>query len=322
MKNQSFWFAAILIVGILCHCSCPQEPEPMFTHHGPSDKIEQIKINLWNNSPNYGSPEIRELILLELDELLLDPSSYGSTKSFEFYTSMIQKVSEEIDDEVISGIRIWMMYNHGFIVKTPHNTFAFDLTDGYTAWQMDESYEIPEQIVKNIDFLLISHKHDDHYDESIINKVLDYGGQVINVIDNRPMYIDGISIAAHNGVHSVVNRIFEIITVDGYKIVHTGDNETSEALPFIADVDVLLLYAKTNESFTTYSSVGMRNSINKLTPTITIPGHIHEFGHKADVRALDSGVRALYKWSFFITNEWIPTTMTIMAWGEYFDFMK
>jgi L-ascorbate metabolism protein UlaG (beta-lactamase superfamily) len=187
---------------------------------------------------------------------------------------------------------------------------------------MNRSYELPDPILKNIDLLFISHEHEDHDDQSIKNKVKSYGGLVIDAVDINPMNINGLSILAHYGIHSVPNRIFEVTTVEGYKIVHTGDNETSEALPYIDNVDVLLLYAKTNESFTTYSSVGMRNSIQKLYPTITIPGHIHEFGHEADPRALDNDIRALYKWSFHIMNYWIPTTLQVMAWGEYLDFVK
>jgi len=327
MKNPYFWLVVIVGIGILWQCSCPNDPEPeiesVLTHHGPSDKFEQIKINLWNNSPNLGNPVIREAVIMELDELLFDESSEGITRSFDFYTSTMQKVANEIDEEVVNGIRIWMMYNHGFIIKTPHNTIAFDLVDGYTDWQEQRSYELPDRILKFIDVLFISHEHVDHFDLSIIDRVKNHGGQVISNVDINPMNINGLSIKTYNGIHTVPTRIFEVTTVDGYKIVHTGDNDNSEALPYLVDVDVLLLYAKTNESFTTYSSVGMRNCIYKLTPTITIPGHIHEFGQEHDSRAHDNDVRALYKWSFHITNNyWIPTTLQVMAWGEYFDFFK
>jgi len=71
MKNPCFWVVVIVGIGILWQCSCPNDPEPqiesVLTHHGPSDKFEQIKINLWNNSPNLGNPVIREAVIMEPD---------------------------------------------------------------------------------------------------------------------------------------------------------------------------------------------------------------------------------------------------------------
>ncbi len=145
---------------------------------------------------------------------------------------------------------------------------------------------------------------------------------VLSLLNQGQIHTNGLSIEIHNGIHTIPTRIFEVTTVDGYKIVHTGDNETSEALPYIDNVDVLLLHAKTNESFTTYSSVGMRNCIRKLAPTITIPGHIHEFGYVPDERAMDNDIRAIYKWSFHVASQWIPSTFQVMALGEFFDFTK
>ena len=120
----------------------------------------------------------------------------------------------------------------------------------------------------------------------------------------------------HHGLHSVENRIFEVTTSNGYKIVHTGDNQTSEALPSIDQVDVLLLNAWVNESGTTYASVGMRNCILKLTPTLMIPGHIHELWHGADSRKW-------YRFSlFYVDDGSISATIQVMAWGECLDFIK
>lgn len=110
MKYPCFWLIAIVMTMLFgqCQpeeCTCPEpdlesEIESILIYQEPSDKFEQIIINLWNNSPNLGNPAIREVVIMELDQLLLDDSSEGNTRSFNFYSSMMQKVANEIDEEV------------------------------------------------------------------------------------------------------------------------------------------------------------------------------------------------------------------------------
>lgn len=312
MNYRALNFSILIVIGILRNCTdttCP----PQSTHK--VDVLDQIRETLLNNPPNSGDRLVREQTIMGLDDLLKIESSRDSTNVFDFYVSMMQKVSEEIDDDVVDGIRIWMMYNHGFIVKTKQNTFAFDLIDGYYGWQKHRNYELPDNVVKSIDALFISHEHKDHTDETLIQKISDNGALVISTVEGEDLLLNGMKVKVHYGLHSVENKIFEVTTKNGYKIVHTGDNQTSEALPDLHNVDVLLLNAWVNESGTTYSSVGMKNCINKLEPTVMIPGHIHELFH-------DAGSRAKYKWSFYIDDGSLPATIQVMVWGEYFDFLK
>ena len=73
----------------------------------------------------------------------------------------------------------------------------------------------------------------------------------------------GISIKAYDGLHSVPIRIFEIVTPNNLKIVHTGDNQTSSALPEINNTDILLLNAWVNQSGSASAVNGMRKCIQK-----------------------------------------------------------
>lgn len=315
MKNQFLWLLAFVVIGITSQCTnttcpCPDQPQQV-----PEGILGLIRETLLLHPPNTGDPAIREHTIMTLDEILKVESSRDSSNVFEFYSSMMQKVSDEIQDEVFDGIRIWMMYNHGFIIKTPQSTFAFDLIDGYSGWQIVRNYELPDNVVNRIDVLFISHEHKDHTDELLIQKIKDNGRLVINTVENEPILTNGLHVQTHLGLHSVENRIFEVTTANGYKIVHTGDNQTSEALPDIENTDVLLLNAWVNESGTTYTSVGMKNCINKLKPALMIPGHIHELWHDADSRAV-------YKWSYFIDNGSLPSSIQVMAWGEVLDFTR
>jgi L-ascorbate metabolism protein UlaG (beta-lactamase superfamily) len=331
MKNPTSWLFVFIVAVMFgqcnpedCNCPEPKCPETDITDcdilvpelpNPAASPLDNIKDVLLNNPPNTGDPMLREEAIMMFDAYLSIETSRDSISLFDFYTAMMDKVAEEIDEEVLDGIRIWMMYNHGFIIKTPHNTFAFDLIDGYQGWQSYRNYELPDNIVKAIDMLCISHEHIDHTDKSLIQKVSENGGLVINNSSNESIQVDGMHINIHFGEHSVVNRIFEVTTANGYKIVHTGDNGTSEALPDVEGTDVLLLNAWVNESGTTYSSVGMKNCINKLNPSLMIPGHIHELYHDAESRAK-------YKWSFYIDDGTLPCHLLVLGWGEKFDFVQ
>lgn len=314
MKIRVFILTTIILIRFLTNCVNPVDPiQPQ------EDKIAQIKETLLNNPPNLGDPNIRKQAILELDEILIDESLRNSQKVFDFYKSMIQNVNSELNSEVSEGIRIWMMYNHGFIVKTPENVFAFDLVDGYSVWQTSRSYQLPNQLVNEIEVMFVSHEHNDHEDRTIINKIKNNGGYVINTDDVDSIVINGLQIKLHYGKHSVLNRIFEVTTANGYKIVHTGDNQTSRALPDISDIDLLLLNAWVNESGLSTAVEGNRSCINILEPSVMIPGHIQELSHEL---SYDSRSRIPYEWSFLVDDVPIPSIIQVMAWGECYNYLK
>ncbi len=315
MKGLLIGLFALVIMGISNQCTkttCPEPTEPLEEYENPMDQIRQT---LLEQPPNGGDLFIREQTIMALDDILSVESAGDSVNVFEFYGAMMQKVSDEIEAEVHHGLRIWMMYNHGFIVKTPHNTFAFDLIDAYNGWQRYWHYKLPENVVNSIDVLFVSHRHLDHWDETLIHRIKDHGGEVIENTPDETLYINGMKVDVHLGLHNIENRIFEVTTTNGFRILHTGDNQTSETLPLVEDIDVLLLNAWVNESGSTYGTYGMRNCINKIKPALMIPGHIHELFHKVEDQAK-------YKWSFYINDGSLPSAVQVLAWGETYDFVK
>ena len=52
--------------------------------------------------------------------------------------------------------------------------------------------------------------------------------------------------------------MFEVMFYDGQKLMHTCDNQTSETLPIIEHLDVLMLNAWVNESGGQTPVIGMR----------------------------------------------------------------
>jgi hypothetical protein len=283
--------------------------------------LEQIKTNLLNNPPNTGDSTVRDQTIIALDNILKEDSSRTSQSVFDFYTFMMEKVEMELQDKVEQGAVIWMMYNDGFIIKTPQVIFAFDLVEGYSGWSM----HLPSEIIKQIKVLFISHQHGDHYNKSVADTVMAYGGYVVvpsedSYMGNVPMAtgdsltILGLQIKAHYGLHSVPVRIFEINCPDGLTFLHTGDNQTSETLPDVSSLEVLLLNAWVNESGSSTAIVGMRNSISRLNPKIMIPGHIQDLGH--DYTPGDPTSRVPYEWALSVDDVPITAKLRVMVWGE------
>ncbi len=250
-------------------------------------------------------PEVRENAILQLDEILKDDNSRNSTDLVNYYQSMLNQVESELNEEVLSGIRIWALYNHGFIIKTPEIIFAIDLIKGFashhhhnTAWS---DLIFPKGIIDKIDVLFITHNHFDHWDQEIKDSIMDNSGYVVvpaedSDLGNTPVSggesikIMGLQINVYDGLHSCPVRMYEISTEQGIKIFHTGDNQTSETLPDIKNVDVLLLNAWVNESGMESAVTGIRNCINVIKPVVMIPGHIQELGHDYDPGNLGSRI--------------------------------
>jgi L-ascorbate metabolism protein UlaG (beta-lactamase superfamily) len=288
----------------------------------------QIQSMLQSNPACGGDETIRKAAILMLDEILKSSSATFDPDLAAFYRERMAFVESEINEPVMSGVRIWSMYNHGFIVKTPSTIFAFDLINGYRQWD----YQIPDSILKQIQVLFVSHRHEDHRDLSVIAAVKGFGGQVVmpsedSVGNFGTVYLSagdevtvaGLQVKAYDGLHDIIPvRIFQVTTPEGVTIMHTGDNQTSETLPNGVTVDILLLNAWVNESGSASPVVGIRNSINKLQPKLTILGHIQEMSHRYDPSDVKS--RLSYEAIIDAGDAPLPGELSIQIWGEHCDF--
>lgn len=122
--------------------------------------IEEIMTNLWYHPPNIGDPALREQTILDLDEMLISYPVNTAADIKKFYEFMMLKANAEFKQSVM-GESIQMMYNHGFVVKTEQVNFGFDLVMG------PESVPLLDDLFREIDVLLISHEHGDHYSQRI-----------------------------------------------------------------------------------------------------------------------------------------------------------
>lgn len=345
----------VLIIAILACGSLPEiieTTEPLASQSQPTSSAEdqsqptirptgaaqpteqrgpyfQIQTILRSHPPCDGNNEVRRDAILTLDEYLKNNNARVSPDIIALYENMMGLMEFEINDPVTSGVRIWSMYNHGFIVKTPKLVFAFDLVNGYSQW----NYQIPDVILEQIQVLFISHRHRDHRDPSIIRDIERFGGVVVAPSeDEEPigygtiylspgeeLTVAGLHVKAYDGLHgSTPIRIYVVTTAEGLTIMHTGDNQTSASLPDGVTVDIFLLNAWVNESGSTSATVGVRNSINKLTPNLTILGHIQELYHEYEPSGPTG--RVPFEWALAVDDVPLPGEVSVQIWGEYCDY--
>lgn len=290
----------------------------------------QIQTTLESFPPCAGNTEARKDAILALDSYLKDDSNCCTPDMITFYRNMMGLVESEITEPVTSGVRIWSMYNHGFIVKASSSVFAFDLIPGYVSWQ----YKIPDAILEQIQVLFISHTHGDHSDYETNRAIIDLGGQVVMPEEDKQLSLDlvymsadqeltlaGLHVKAYEGLHGDIPvRMYVVTTPEGFTIMHTGDNQTSETLPDGLAVDILLLNGWVNESGSASPEDGVRNCINKLNPKLTILGHIQELGHQYNPS--DPKSRLSYEDPLAVDDGSLPGEVSVQIWGEHCDFPK
>jgi L-ascorbate metabolism protein UlaG (beta-lactamase superfamily) len=274
---------------------------------------DQIRALLDANPPATGDLSLRDEAILNLDAHLLKPDVNSNSGASDFYIAQIEDLIDEIAKAVPTGVRIWQMYNHGYLIKTPGSLIAFDLVNKFMP--------VPDEILRQIDFSFISHSHGDHSDARVQGRIRAFGGEIIrttNMPSDTGVDFDGIRVVAYNGRHSVPNYIYHITTPEGLTIMHTGDTQHSSWLPSQVPTDILLINAWMNESGSKSATIGVRNGINRVAPSLTIPGHIQELGHL--YKPWDPTSRVPYEWALAVDDVPIPGELSVMAWGEVYEY--
>lgn len=296
--------------------------------------LDSIVERLDKNPPSLiGSNFPRTDPIAELDVILWDTDETKETpvEIRDYYAERVKKVAIEIEEPVTQGLRIWNLYNHGFIVKTPTSVFAFDLVQGKIDW----TTEVPISILSKIDVLFVSHEHGDHYDntEKIPSYVKNHGGQVLYpkyaigkgnttmiMEHNDSVVIKDLHITAYETTHNAPNMAYMVKTAEGYKILHTGDTQEPQSLPAESNIHVLLLNGWINENNeANLIGMGMKSSLAKIKPHLMIPGHFQELSH----HKRDGTGRYKYLPALELQNDETQKSKTIvLTWGEKIDYTE
>ncbi|MDP2337033.1 MAG: MBL fold metallo-hydrolase [Bacteroidota bacterium] len=225
----------------------------------------------------------------------------------EFFHARVNQVIRELETtKVEKGVRIWKVYDMGFIARTKTVTLAFDLVSGITSQSEDFAMNQDEiqRIVRQCDALLITHRHEDHADLKMAQQFIALGLPVLATEETWPndpvyskiihpervaeklqqlklkKYILGLYVYPGHQLHSAINNVYLVKTPEGITLAHIGD-QINEG-DFMIDYDWIDQVAKKH-----HVDVFMPNAwtmdifriARGFNPELILPGHELELGH-------------------------------------------
>ncbi len=287
---------------------------------------------LTNFPPTVGAPIERRLALYNLDAMLHE-TKYDNSEPFkQFVVSRMDKVIDDIRQDTNTGMKIYKIYNDGFVAKTKTVTIAFDLVRGSCNNQSIVSDEHIKAITDMCDVLFLTHNHGDHVDRFVVDCFLAKGKPVVAATEILPE-VEGIShfrsetnilneqIKLKNGKSLDVKiypghqsdmmcNVYVVTTPERLTVAHTGDQYNKADFSWIDHVktqkptiDALLINCW---------SMNISDAVNGFNPRYVITGHENEMGHTIDHREAF--------WLTFQKMRPIKHDYVVMAWGECFSF--
>ena len=206
-----------------------------------------------------------------------------------FYKKASDKVLKELKRTKVKHgqVALWNLYNMGYIVKTPSQVFAIDLTHKYI-----------NLFAQHLDFALVTHIHRDHGDTRDFNAYSDAGVKVYAghmprekpenlswtfVEDGETFNFEDIRVICRKTDHNKKKSGQRMVTsfeIDCGKetgntvILHCGDCCNYTQLEAQNKVDFFIFHI----------SVGLniQKAIEKIQPEYAVFSHAWELGHKVN----------------------------------------
>lgn len=150
------------------------------------------------------------------------------------YRNSFDKVISEVrDTKVKKGTAmVWLLYNMGFVIKTPSGCFGIDIDHRYA-----------EQLEPYLDFLCITHNHGDHANVKLIEAMNKKGKPILsNFYENSKQYFSKVPTTYNIGdftIHTAITghlsnaQLPDFVTLfrvecgknaGGFSVLHCGDS--------------------------------------------------------------------------------------------------
>lgn len=282
------------------------------------------------NLPSKKAPSLeRKAALYLMDAVLHDTRMDGSPVITQFIEGRYEAILEDMKKPLKKGLKIYKLYNDGFVVKSKSVTVAWDIVRGPKMIETPKliSNEVIQKIVGQCDIMFLSHNHGDHVDKDVVNMFIEAGKPVVaptdvlkkneKVIHTRSEEIVEKSFTAANGVklHTTIlpghqdkmmNNIYVVTTPEGYTFTQTGDQWNKEDLSWVLDVhkhikplDVLMINCWANN---------LPETVKGFDPKLVLFGHENELGHTIDHREA--------YWLSYDKLEAVDRAKCLMTWAE------
>lgn len=272
----------------------------------------------------------RRSALMHIDWMMHDTRLDHSAPVYQFIEDRIKKIVEDIEKPVKKGVKVYKLYNHGFIVKSNTSTIAFDLIRGVNRDHPQFiANDLMKQLVMHCDIMFVSHEHSDHADREIAQMFIDQGKRVVapsglwddfapQVIHRRAEHVLDDSITLPNGnivkfkimpghQDHVPNNVYLVTTPEEVTVAHTGDQWNKQkdgwidTVKDIVSVDVLLVHCW---------AMPLEKMVLGFNPKLVITGHENELIHSVDHREA--------YWLNERRMKEVTKPKVYMTWGEHY----
>lgn len=337
----------ILIAAVLLSC-LPVSAKKDLTHFW-QDKdgilnaqtelsLELVSEILEKETPSLAEPsQARKAALYLMDQMLHDTRLDGSPIVAGFLNGRVKQVVDDLKKPLEHGVKVYKLYNDGWVLKTPTVTLAWDVYRGPEIKGGEARYisdDVISQLVDECDIMFLTHNHPDHVDPYVAGLFIERGKPVVapdeiladntGVTHTRREQIWEEVYTAANGVKlpaTVVpghqdllqNNIFIVTTPEGYNVASTGDQYLKEDLDWILDlgdkvppVDILIPNCW---------AVRLPDMCKSFRAKTVFTGHENELGH----HSIDH--REAY-WLSYNKLEDFPIPNSLMTWGEWYHYDK
>lgn len=186
MKNMKKAFLAFLIVTMSVFATALKNSFQKEQKRISNEAVETV--NKFRKTSPFLLNEKR-LSLLKTFETYSDSFSHNFYKE---YLTQTDKIAKEMEhtvpilysyrvafDKVLNEVKnakvkkgtamIWMLYNMGFVVKTPSGCFGIDI-----------DHRLAVQLEQYLDFLCVTHNHEDHYNAKLMEAMNKNGKPVLS----------------------------------------------------------------------------------------------------------------------------------------------
>lgn len=235
------------------------------------------------------------------------------------HDAAFQRVLDEMKSvEVEEGeVALWLVYNMGYVVKTSKSCFAVDL-----------KHRRAEEMAPYLDFILITHKHGDHFDLRLCEKMDSLKKPVVSnfysekYMTKKPatFQFGEVSVKTVTVDHNktLLNYVttFEIDcgnSAGNCVIYHVGDANNYTQLKPSKAVDIFIPHAKVG--------LNIPKCVDEtIKPKNTLISHFLEMGHHR--RRKDGYYRVPWVYGFKLVSQINSQGAVIPFWGEKFLWKK
>lgn len=235
-----------------------------------------------------------------------------------YYQASLEKLLCEIPQTKVEegSIVMWLLYNMGYVVKTPSHCFAVDI-----------KHPEASRLVPHLDFLMITHDHNDHYTDAM-NVAMTAAGKPVysnfdspacsltNIRDVRRIDLGDISITTEMADHSkkypqgfVATYLVDCGEDTGHTTIYfVGDSCYADQLNPAGHVDI----------FVPHLQVGLKIDVAaaKIQPECVLVSHLLELGHSVD----------RFRWTYWlgldVAHQIHRQNCYVPVWGEKFVYSR